>query len=106
VLRIRIRIQDPVPFCPLDLGSGMGKKSRSGSRIRIRDEHHRSYFRVLRNFLGYKYLNSLMRIRIQHPESLTLDPGSGMDKFGSGINIWKLEGAVLIELQVGVGLTC
>jgi hypothetical protein len=29
-----------------------------------------------------------------------------MDKFGSGINIWKLEGAVLIDLQVGVGLTC
>ncbi len=26
---LRIRILDPVPFCPLDLGSGMGKKSGS-----------------------------------------------------------------------------
>ncbi len=45
-------------------GSGMGKKSRSGSRIRIRDEQPRSFFRELRkHFLGLKYLNSLMRIR-------------------------------------------
>jgi hypothetical protein len=39
-------------FLSLDLGSGIGKKSRSESGIRIRDEHPRSYFRELRNFLG------------------------------------------------------
>ncbi len=48
-----IRIQDPVPFCPLYPGSGMGKKSRSISGIRIRDEYPGSYFRELRNnFFG------------------------------------------------------
>jgi hypothetical protein len=31
---LRIRIPDPVPFCPLDPGSGMGKKSGSGHGIR------------------------------------------------------------------------
>ena len=33
---------DPVPFGPLDPGSGMGKKSGSGSgmeKIQIRDKH-------------------------------------------------------------------
>jgi hypothetical protein len=40
-----LQIRNPVPFCPLDPGSGMGRKSRSGS-----------YFRELRNnFFGYKY---------------------------------------------------
>ncbi len=47
----RIRIRDPVPFWPLDPGSGMGKKSRSRSGIRIQDEHPVSYFRVLREKL-------------------------------------------------------
>jgi hypothetical protein len=38
----------------------MGKKSRSGSGIR--DEHPGTYFSELRNnFLGKKYLNSLIR---------------------------------------------
>jgi hypothetical protein len=38
--------------------SGMGKKSGSGSGIRIRDEQPGSYFRELRNFLffGLKYV--------------------------------------------------
>jgi hypothetical protein len=37
----------------LPLGSGMGRKSRSGSGIRIRDEHPKSYMRELRsNFVG------------------------------------------------------
>jgi hypothetical protein len=41
------RIWDPVPFSPVDLGSGMGKKSRSGYG------DTRSYFRELtNNFLG------------------------------------------------------
>jgi hypothetical protein len=57
-------------------GSGMGKKTK----IRIRDEDPGSYFRELRvNFLGLKYLKSLMWIR-----NLS-DPGSGMEKFGSWI---------------------
>jgi hypothetical protein len=30
-------IRDPVPFLPLDPGSEMGKKSRSGSGINIPD---------------------------------------------------------------------
>jgi hypothetical protein len=39
-------------------------------KIRIRDEYPGSYFRELRNyFLGPKYLNSLMWIRIRDPES-------------------------------------
>jgi hypothetical protein len=56
-------------------GSWMGKKSRSGSGIW--NGHPGSYFQELRNnFLGYKYLNSLMRIRIRDPRSgsfLTLE---------------------------------
>ncbi len=68
-----LRIRDPMPFWPL--GSGMGKKSGSGSGIR--NEKPGSYFLELRNnFLGLKYLNSLMRI---------LDPDPGWTKFGSGI---------------------
>jgi len=59
---LRIRIRDPVPFLPLDPGSGMGKKSGSG--FRIQNEQPVSYFRELRNhFFGLKYLNSLMRTR-------------------------------------------
>ncbi len=37
VTRLRIRIRDPVPFWPVDLGYDMGKKCGSGSGIRIRD---------------------------------------------------------------------
>jgi hypothetical protein len=48
-----------------DPGSGMGRKSASGSEIQ--DEKLGSYFLELRNhffgFLGLKYLNSFMRIR-------------------------------------------
>ena len=72
-------IRDLVPFRPLDLGSGMGKKSGSGSGIR--DEQPGSYFQELRNqFFGLEYLNSLMRIQ---------DPG--WKKVGSGINISDLQ---------------
>jgi hypothetical protein len=53
--------------CLLNSGSGIrsrdGRNSGSGW---IPDEHPRLYFRELRNsFLGLKYLNSLMRIRIR-----------------------------------------
>ncbi len=85
---LRIRIPDPVPFWPLDPGSGIGKKSGSG--IRIQDEQPGSYFRELRKqFFGLKYLNSSMRIRKPeaYPGSFwswfqdgkNLDPGSGVN---------------------------
>ncbi len=35
---LRIRIRDPVPFWPLDPGSGMGKKSGSGSGMNNPDQ--------------------------------------------------------------------
>jgi hypothetical protein len=46
---LRIRIRDAVPFWPLDAGSGMGKKSRSGSGMNIPDhvaESAETLFRV------------------------------------------------------------
>jgi hypothetical protein len=69
-------IRDPVPFWPLDPGSGMGKKIRT----RIRDEQPWSYFRELRKNFGVKILNFFLcgsgmeKIRIQdkHPGSTTL----------------------------------
>jgi len=43
-----LRIRDPVPFCPLDPGSGVGK-----NRTRIRDDQPESYFLERRNqFFG------------------------------------------------------
>jgi hypothetical protein len=47
-------IRDPVPYLPMDPRSGMNKKSRSGSWIRIRDEYPGSYFRELIKFFGLK----------------------------------------------------
>ncbi len=55
-------------------------KNRSGSGKNILDHISESLETI---FLGKKYLNSLMRMR--DPEFF--DPGSGMEKFGSGINI-------------------
>jgi hypothetical protein len=68
-----------------DPGSGMGKKSRSRSGIRIRDEHI--------DHISESLETMRMRIRIQDPRiSLTLDTGSGIrdgknSDLGSGINI-------------------
>ncbi len=77
-----IRIRDPVPFWPRD--PGWEKNQDPDPESVPRDEHHGSYFRELRNtFLCLKYLNSFMRIRIRE----SFYPGSGMEKFGSGINI-------------------
>jgi hypothetical protein len=72
---------DPGSGAFLTPGSGMGRKSASGSGIR--DEQPGSYLLELRNhffcfFLGLKYLNSLMRIR---------EPG--WRQFGSGIRDGK-----------------
>jgi hypothetical protein len=62
---------------------------RSGTRIR--DELPRSFFRELRNnFLGKKYLNSFMQIRN------LFDPGSGMEKYGSGFRDKHPESATLL----------
>jgi hypothetical protein len=61
VLRIRV-------FDPWD---EMGKKSGSGSGIRIRDEQPRSYFRELRNNFWVKILKFLNAdpSGIRYPES-------------------------------------
>jgi hypothetical protein len=83
---LRIRIRDPVPFRPLDPGSGTGRKLASGSGIR--DEQPGSYFLELKKpffcFFGVKILKFFDE-----------DPGSGMEtvrirdpgwkKVGSGI---------------------
>jgi len=68
------------------------KKTRSGSGINISDNFSKSLETV------FWVKNSLMRIQIWDQGSqifLSLDPGSGMEKFGSGINIllpqhWKI----------------
>jgi hypothetical protein len=66
-------VADPGSGAFLTPGSGMGRKSASGSGIR--DEQPESYFLELGNhFFGLKYLNCLMRIR---------DPG--WRQFGSGM---------------------
>jgi hypothetical protein len=67
---LRIRIRDPVPFWPLDPGSGMSKKSGSGSGIR--DEQPGSCLLKLRNQFWVKILKFFY-----------VDPG--WKKFGSGI---------------------
>jgi hypothetical protein len=57
----------------MDTGSGMGKKSGSGSEIQ--DEQPGSYFLELRNhFFGLKYF---------------FDPVPGWKQFGSGIRDGK-----------------
>jgi hypothetical protein len=58
---------------------------------RIRDEHPGSYFRELR-----KYLNSLMRTPIRDH----FDPGSGMEKSGSGIRDKHPGSATLITIEI------
>ncbi len=73
---LRNPIRDTVPFEPLDPGSGMGKKSRSGSGIRVLDEHPESYFLELRQFFGLK----ILKVFYADPDSgsgifLTLDLG-------------------------------
>jgi hypothetical protein len=71
-LNVDISAADPDP------GSGM-KKTGSG----IRDDHPESHFRELNNnILVHKYLNYFKRIGMR--DLSTLDPGPGMEKFGSG----------------------
>ncbi len=62
-------------FDPLDMGSDMGRKSGSGSGIRIRDDTTRIIFpRAQKPFFWVKIL-----------KFFDADPGSGMEKFGSGM---------------------
>jgi hypothetical protein len=57
---LRIPIRDPVPFWPLDPGSGMGKKSGSGSAGMNNPDH---ISESLKTIFLVKILKSLMRIR-------------------------------------------
>jgi hypothetical protein len=56
-----------------------------GKKIRIRDEHPRSFFRELRNSLWVKILHSFMRIWVR--DLFDLDPGWKNSGPGSGLNI-------------------
>jgi hypothetical protein len=79
---VQIRIRDQVPFRPLDLGSGMGKKLGSGSGMNNPDHISES-------------LETIFWVKIL--KFFDADPGSGMEKIrirdgrnsdpGSGINI-------------------
>jgi hypothetical protein len=70
----RIRIPDPVPFLPLDPGSGTGKKkSRSGSWRNIPDDSLETIFRVkILKFFEADPGWVKIRIRDKHPGSATL----------------------------------
>ncbi len=70
-------IRDPVPFWSLDPGSGMDKKSGSGSGMNNPDHISKS----LETIFGLKYVNSLMRIRDTGWKKIQIrDPWSGMKK--------------------------
>jgi hypothetical protein len=75
MLRIRIRCL----FDPWIRDPGWVK-----IKIRIREEHPGSQFReLINNFLGQKL--EVFDANADPGIFLTLDPGSGMEKFGSGI---------------------
>jgi hypothetical protein len=65
-----LRIRNPVPFGPLDPGSGMGKISGSGSRMNNPDHITES-------------LETIFWVKIPK----FFDEDRGWKKFGSGINI-------------------
>jgi hypothetical protein len=72
VLLTNVADPDPGSSAFLNPGSGMGKKSGSGSGMNCtRIIFPRAYCR--NHFFGLKYFNSLMRIR----DGKKLDPGSG-----------------------------
>jgi hypothetical protein len=79
VLRIRIGMRkNPDP------GSGMRKNPDPGSRMNIPDLIFEKLVGI--SFLGKKYLNSLMRIRIRHPGSgILFFLNLGCKKIGLGI---------------------
>jgi hypothetical protein len=66
---LRIRIRDPVPFWPLDPGSGIGffRISDPGSQT-----HTFDFWELSDNFLGKKFYNSLKiysNFFLQHPKT-------------------------------------
>jgi hypothetical protein len=67
---MRIRIRDPVPFWPLGPGSGMSKKSRSGSGMNIRELRNNLLVKIFKFFDAYADTD-------QGSGNL-LDPGSGI----------------------------
>ncbi len=83
---LRIRIRDPGPLSPLYPGSGIGKKSGSGSEMNTPDHISESL-----------ETNSLMRIW----DGKIFDPG--WEKFGSGIRD-KHPGFETLRVQLGLVL--
>jgi hypothetical protein len=81
---LRLRIRDPEPFGSLDPGSGMDKKSGSGSRM-----PQIICPRAKKQFYGLKCLHFFMRIR-DRKES---DPGSEMGKIRIRDPRWKKFGS-------------
>ncbi len=82
---LRIRIRDPMPFWPLDPGSGRGKKIK----IRIRDEHPGSYFRELKTIFWGLEILKLFYADLESFWPWIWDPG--WKKFGSSTPEYKLE---------------
>jgi hypothetical protein len=82
---LKISVADPDP------GSGIEKK------IRIRDHFSESLETVFTFTVGLKILNSSMRIWIRD----LVDPGSGMEKFGSGIRSKHPGFATLLKIVPG-----
>ncbi len=77
-------VADPVSGPFLTLGSGIGKK------IKIREEHPGLYFRELRNSFSVFWVNNSKILKFfdadMDPGSgIYFEPGSGIEKFGSGI---------------------
>jgi nucleoid DNA-binding protein len=81
-------IADPGFGAFLTSGTGIREEKNFGTGMK---EHPRSFFRELRNSFYFLGLNILKFIDVfPDPGSgilLVLDPGSGMEKFGSGINL-------------------
>ncbi len=89
---LRIRIRDRGSGAFLTPGPWMGKNQDpgSGSGIRIRDPDPGLTTRIIfprayKQFFGLKHLNSLMRMRMRIRDPESFDPGSGIQKFRSGI---------------------
>jgi hypothetical protein len=68
----------------------MGKKSRSGSEIWIRDEHPDHISESLETIFWAK-ITSFLLFGSGSGIRNFFYPGSGMEKFGSGINIPDLQ---------------
>ncbi len=76
-LRFRFRFHQSKSYGSYGSGSGSGSGSTTLIRIGTQDKHPGSYFRELSNiFLGQKYLNASLRIRIRNPGPFqTLESG-------------------------------